>query len=272
MQLGWRLLSRMQGFLRGQAMERQLRNASRYCREYDVQKGLLDVLSSFADRNTLYAYMHHHFHNLSPAYIREHRSYFKQERRGFGEDAFHAMWSLMFNHYRPEKCLEVGVYRGQTISLWSLIAKTSGFPCEVHGISPFTQLGDEVSSYLGGIDYYTDVLSSFDHFKLPTPYLLKALSTDNAAKLYIADREWDLIYIDGSHDYEIVLADYRLCKEHLAPNGMLVLDDASLGTNYVPPWFSFAGHEGPSRVARENADKEMRFICAVGHNNIYKKL
>jgi len=61
-------------------------------------------------------------------------------------------------------------------------------------------------------------------------------------------QSWDLIYIDGNHDYEIVLADYLLCRDHLASGGLLVMDDASLGTSSNSLVFSFAGHPGPSRV------------------------
>jgi len=72
-------------------------------------------------------------------------------------------------------------------------------------------------------------------------------------------------------DHEIVLADYQLCRECLKVGGILVLDDASLGTSYHPPRFAFAGHPGPSRVAREHAEKEMKLMAIVGHNNIYMK-
>lgn len=101
--------------------------------------------------------------------------------------------------------------------------------------------------------------------------LVKALSTDHEAVAHIQSQSWDMIYIDGSHEFEIVLKDYRLCLENLRKGGILVLDDASLNTDYKPPSFSFAGHPGPSRVAREYADKEMEFLGAVGHNNVYKK-
>jgi predicted O-methyltransferase YrrM len=127
-----------------------------------------------------------------------------------------------------------------------------------------------VSKYKMEVDYYLDVLNSFEYLNVPVPRLIKALSTDTEAITHICQNQWDLIYIDGGHDFETALADYQLCKKHLAPNGILVLDDASLGTDYQPPLFSFAGHPGPSRVAREFADKEMRFLCAVGHNNIYQ--
>ena len=101
--------------------------------------------------------------------------------------------------------------------------------------------------------------------------LVKALSTDPDAIACLRSMVWDLIFIDGSHDYEIVLADYQISKDNLRHGGLLVIDDASLGTAFHPPSFSFAGHQGPSRVAREYADREMRFLGAVGHNNVFTK-
>lgn len=225
----------------------------------------------FPGRNAMYKYAVHYYTHHLPLELKGHRRYFKKSRRGFGEDAFHTMWWLFLREYRPKLCLEIGVYRGQVISLWALIAQILKFPCEIHGISPFIPLGDTVSVYRKGSDYLEDTLDSFKFFNLPEPILVKALSTDPAAIEHIDGRSWDLIYIDGSHDYEIVLADYRRCRDHLAPGGLLVIDDASLGTPFRAPLYSFAGHPGPSRVATEFAMKEMKFLGAVGHNNVFRK-
>ena len=229
-----------------------------------------EIASRYQSRNHIYIYMQHYFHRFCPASIQRHRLYFSQEQRGFGEKPFHAMWWLLLWQFKPKKCLEIGVYRGQVISLWALIAKIQNFSCEVHGISPFTPLGDSVSKYPCSIDYLKDVQASFNYFKLPPPILIKALSTETVARDHVSITKWDLIYIDGSHDYEIALSDYNLCKSHLAPNGILVMDDSSLETSFVPPLGAFAGHPGPSRVVREFAMKEMTFLGAVGHNSIFQ--
>ena len=57
---------------------------------------------------------------------------------------------------------------------------------------------------------------------------------------------------------------------HGFPRGLLVLDDASLNTTFVPSSFGFAGHPGPSRVAQELAHRELKFLGAVGHNNVFQ--
>jgi len=227
--------------------------------------------AGFPQRNDLYAYMHHHLHNLCPQEVREHRTYFQQEMRGFGEDAFHAMWFTLLGEFKPKDCLEIGVYRGQVISLWALIARNLDFSCEVHGISPFAPAGDLVSVYQRNTDYLEDTLSHHRHFGLCKPHLIQAYSTDPVALEHIRSRRWNLIYIDGNHDYEVALADYEVCRDNLASGGLLVMDDSSLSFDFQPPRFSTAGHPGPSRVVQERAMKELRFLGGVGHNNVFLK-
>jgi hypothetical protein len=228
-----------------------------------------EACKKFPTRNILHEYMHHYLKHLAPIEVREHRNYFSKPGRGFGEDAFHAMWWGLFKEFKPNSALEIGVYRGQVITLWALIAKLIKHKCDIHGISPFDADGDEVSIYMEGIDYYNDILNSFTYFDLPPPSLLKAFSTDSLAIQYIKSQKWDLIYIDGNHDYKIVLSDYITCRDSLAPNGILVIDDSSLFSDFKAPPFSFAGHFGPSKVVETLAMEELHFIGAVGHNNVF---
>jgi hypothetical protein len=221
-------------------------------------------------RNSVHKYYSHYFRHMLPKEIQEHRRYFESGNRGFGEDALHAMWFALLREYRPVNCLEIGVYRGQVLSLWALIAKNLGFKLDAVGISPFSNAGDSVSDYDADLNYYADTLEAHDKWGLRHPLLLKALSNDPEAKEMIGGRKWDLAYIDGNHDYDIAIQDYRCCRDALAPNGLLVLDDSSLGTEYTPRSFSFGGHPGPSRIAHDHASKDLKFIAAVGHNNVFQ--
>lgn len=230
-----------------------------------------EMAARFPERDAMYAYALHYYAHILPQRLRDHRVYFKRNRRGFGEDTFHAMWWLLLRQFQPRLCLEIGVYRGQVISLWALVAQMLNYPCEIHGISPFSPLGDAVSVYREDVDYLTDTLESFKYLKLPGPTLVRALSTDPLAIEHITSQTWDLIYVDGSHDYEVALADYHVSRDHLALGGLLVMDDSSLGTSYHPPLFAFAGHPGPSQVVAECAMRELKFLGAVGHNNVFQK-
>jgi hypothetical protein len=248
--------------------------AKRYSKQqniYDLDLNFTEAAARFKRRNDLYAYMHHYLYHHSPRPVKQHRAYFKQDQRGFGEDAFHAMWFTLLREFKPLQCLEIGVYRGQVVTLWGLIAQLNNFSCEVHGISPFSPAGDGVSTYLANLDYLQDTLKSSSHFSLPTPNFMKAFSTESIAIDFIKSRRWNLIYIDGNHDYEVALADYEVCKDSLADGGLLVMDDSSLYLDYQPPSFSFAGHPGPSRVVQERTMKELRFLGGVGHNNVFQK-
>lgn len=243
----------------------------RFQNKYNLEIPFSRISNIFPSRDASHAYAHHYFHNRIDSRLRNHRKYFRSNGRGYGEDAFHAMWFLLLKEFRPENCLEIGVFRGQTISLFSLIASILGYECNVFGLSPFSSSGDAVSTYGSELNYLEDVKFNCAKFNTKMPNLVKGLSTDPHAISFIKSRLWDLIYIDGNHDYEVALSDYLICKDNLKLGGILVLDDSSLYTDFSPPIFSFAGHPGPSRIVSELASHELEFVGAVGHNNIFRK-
>lgn len=227
---------------------------------------------SLCDPTSFYLRCLHYFHRRLPEEVRRHRAYFSAEGRGFGEDAFHVMWFLLFRELRPASFLEIGVYRGQTVTLAALLARLHAAPCRVCAISPFSPAGDAVSRYRAQLDYLADTLANFDHFGLPHPELLKAFSTDEAARPFVAAASWDVVYIDGNHDYDIVCRDWALCAPQVRRGGVIVLDDASLGTAYRPPLFATAGHPGPSRFATEIPRDRFREVLQVGHNRVFERI
>lgn len=228
-------------------------------------------VSSLRDPTSYYELSFLDFHRHLPEELRIHRGYFMNEKRGFGEDAFHSMWYRLFQFHRPSNFLEIGVYRGQVLSLISLIAKLEGHPCQVTGVSPFCPAGDSVSEYLKDLDYEKDTRSNFSRFDLPEPELVKAYSTDPAAVKRMSSTRWDMIYIDGNHDYEIVLKDWEVCSENVAVGGLIILDDSGLTTSFQPPAFSTAGHPGPSRLAREIDRSQFTELLQVGHNRVFQR-
>ena len=228
--------------------------------------------NSLPTRNQQYHYFHHYFWNLSPAWLKEHRDYFNQNKRGFGEDAFHAMWYFIFIEFHPTDILEIGVYRGQTLSLFSLLSQKNGVAANIHGISPFTSAGDAVSKYSEETDYYSDVISNFTHFNLPPPVLHKGFSTDEGMLPVIQSAQWDLIYIDGNHDYGVAKYDFTIAAQNIKMGGLIVLDDASFNTDFIPPLYSTAGHPGPSKLASEIDTNLFEEILSAGHNRVFKKL
>ena len=204
-----------------------------------------------------------------PEDLKIHRFYFEQDRRGFGDRAFHAMWFELVKHFTIRKHLEIGVYRGQTLSLVAMLQRIMGIKQNVTGISPLTKEGGSYSSYID-IDYEGDILKNFHNFALCKQELIKANSTEDAAIKFIKKNDWDSIYIDGCHDYDVVKKDWEVCSSAIREGGIIILDDAALHTNFT---HGFQGFPGPSRVAKE-IEKNLAFkkILQVGHNIVFCKL
>ena len=219
----------------------------------------------------IYRYFQFRFKFIIPKEFRLHRAYFTQQGRGFGEDAFHAFWYQVFKEFRPIRCLEIGVYRGQTVSLWQLLSRHFGIrDTSIYGMTPLVAANDEVSLY-PDLDYKSDILQNFENFEIPPIKFFQDYSTSNPSQSFIREGNWDLVYIDGGHDFDIVKKDFENALIGLKPNGILVLDDSSLFLVYEPIVGAFKGHPGPSRVLNEFAIKEMEHLLTVGHLNLLRK-
>jgi len=236
-----------------------------------LESALADWTRSLQDPTAFYLDCHRYFHLRLPAELRSHRAFFQQQRRGFGEDAFHTLWFLLFREIKPANFLEIGVYRGQTLSLAGLLQAQFSCAGVAAGISPFEPAGDSVSRYRTDVDYEADTRANCQRFGAASPLLLRAFSTNPTAADLIRSRSWDCIYIDGNHDYDVALADWQLCAAHVRPGGVIVLDDSGLTTRFEPPRFATKGHPGPSQVAAEVDRSQFEEILQVGHNRAFRK-
>ena len=228
------------------------------------------------DLDEIYNYLILYFHKYLSKDLKRHRGYFFSEFRGFGEDAFHCLWYLLFKEFRPRNVLEIGIYRGQTLSLFQILSNKLNLDSFISGISPLDSTGDEFSEYLD-IDYEKDILRNFEFFGLGSPNIFKTHSTSAEGINHINSKSWDLIYIDGSHKYEDVLSDLRHSLQNLSKKGIIILDDSSLYTNYSSEKIehkykikSTKGHEGPSLALNEilKNNLNLKILITVGHMNV----
>lgn len=231
-----------------------------------------DVMKKLDSEELRYKYFEWVFLFLTPKRVQNHRLFFSKSARGFGEDAMHGMWWLLFKEFQPGRVLEIGVYRGQTISLWSMLAQIKKYSIEIWGVSPLSDAGDEVSKY-PSINYEEDINSNHLQFSLPKPNLIKGFSTEPEVIKFVSENSWDIAYLDGSHDVNVVRKDVQSVATSLKIGGLLILDDASLYSMYTPPKHAFAGHPGPSTVAIELLESEnFEEIGSCGHNRIYLRV
>jgi hypothetical protein len=235
-----------------------------------VTSYLNDFENSFKNPVKYYNYCNYYLIHFARTEIKQHRQYFMQEGRSFGESPFTVMWMLLFKNYPFNNFLEIGIYRGQVISLIALLAKLNNKQTEVFGISPLTNANDSVTEY-AVIDYEKDIKNHFDFFDLKMATILKEYSNSETAISFIKSKTWGCIYIDGSHDYEIVKSDFEVCYEALQKGGLLIFDDSSSNLNKSDFYGEFAGHPGPSEVVDKIVSAKMKEILRVGHNRCFVK-
>jgi predicted O-methyltransferase YrrM len=105
--------------------------------------------------------------------------------------------------------------------------------------------------------------------------IIPGLSTDNKCKeSAIKHGPYDLVYIDGGHDYETVVNDIELSDKILKTNGLLVMDDASSLLNFKFDHKGFKGHQEVGLAIKDKLDNNPQYkhLFACGHNRVWKKV
>lgn len=227
-------------------------------------------------------------------FLKKHRDLVEENSWGFGDRAFHYMWMLILSDAAlrdsPVRALEIGVYKGQVISLWALIARELRLDIAITGISPFegnvkpmSRIRRKLRAFMdadyraairaGNLypqgDYLGMVREVFGAFELDVApcRMIKGLSTDPAVRAQ-AHGEYSLIYIDGDHSFDAVRADIKAYAPMVKEGGYLVMDDASL---FLPGNLSYKGREGVSRACEEIPALGFANVLNVGHDRVYRK-
>jgi len=229
-------------------------------------------------------------------FLKEHRKYIEDNDLGFGDAAFHYMWYLLIQHvaktFPCPKVLEIGVFKGQVISLWSLIAAQQQLEISRAGISPLkgnplpesrwsrrwnSLINLRFRRDLASGNFYPEenyrsiIADLFNTFQLDVSQvrLIEGYSNDPSILKTIENETFSLIYIDGDHTYEGVMADIQNYGRLVEPNGFLVMDDASY---YLPGNAFWKGHETVSRACECIPSCGFVNVLNVGHNRIYQRI
>lgn len=193
---------------------------------------------------------------------------------GFGELAFSWNWNLIIKEMPSNfKFLEIGVYKGRLLSLIKLISVIQNKDCTIYGVTPLDNIGDKYSGY-DNDNYYQAIKNGFNNLRLnmDNVKIIKGLSQDTDVLEKVKDEGlYDIIFIDGSHDYEVVCQDIINYIPFLKKGGYLVMDDSSL---YIEnPGGQFKGHPDVGRAIIDVLDKDerMKELYACGHNRVWIK-
>jgi len=262
------------------------------------------------------------------SFLKSHRDWVEQNSWGFGDRAFHNMWYLLLKddvltRHSPS-LLEIGVYKGQVISLWALVAQQLSRPVEITAISPFEgsrtwwalklkmllgklkriMIGSATCVGLGRVrdflllaaqslssyfdhnlirdckmrsanfyekaDYSGNVSRIFENFALQSANvnLVRGYSQDESVRRQVVGRFFDIVYIDGGHRLEEVVADLEFYSPLVRYGGYLVIDDSSYN---LPGTAFWKGHESVSRAVENWAAPGFTNVLNIGHNRVYMR-
>ncbi len=207
--------------------------------------------------------------------LRRHRDHVEQNGLGFGDRAFHWLWKLLVDAMPdPFRFLEIGVYKGQVLSLVGMLAMHARKDAYTFGITPLSEAGDKYTTY--ATDDYAGIIEGLQTWSgVPLSRqarILHGSSTDDAVKALCRTlAPFDMVYIDGCHDFHAVASDLIVYGELLKPGGYLVMDDASVALR-LPPGL-WPGHPDVSEACRKVLGPDPRFVelCAVGHNRVWRR-
>lgn len=228
--------------------------------------------------------------------LADHRRHIEENKLGYGDAAFHAMWLRLLDcartRFGPIRLLEIGVFKGQVISLWALIARHWFIDAGITAVSPFE--GREMprsrlitwlrsrfdhkfkenlrnGNFYENCDYDRAVASLFDRFELDfgSVKLCRGYSTDSRILSELSDATFHVVYVDGDHSFEGALHDFTVYGPKVAKGGWLVADDAGFFNSGNTFW---KGHEAVSRAANVLPEIGFRNVMNVGHIRIFERV
>jgi hypothetical protein len=214
----------------------------------------------------------------STSYLKAHRDFVEVGHYGYGERAFHWLWKSLVEALPDNfKFCEIGVFQGQSLSLVQLVAKKLGKTGKFYGITPLDSTG-ELSHKHPEMDYMRRINEMHVNFDLKFPTLIKGLSYDPRVQAWVKKEyaPFDLLFVDGCHDYDVAVDDIQVYGEMVKVGGYMVIDDASNDLK-IPDGMIKDNWRGIEMVTNAvahttAANKDWQFVLAVGHNKVFKRV
>ena len=209
--------------------------------------------------------------------------HFNLVRSEWDEICYSYSWYLLVKNMPINfKFLEIGVYKGRILSLIKLLSDNMQKNVKIVGVTPLSSDGDKYSLY-PNIDYLNEIRKSFEinnlDFNEPSTKIINGFSQEpNIIDETNKNGMYDIIFIDGCHDYSVVCSDIDNYSKMLNVNGYLVLDDAAYFvdnpyTEYYDKGKPYYGYIDVGNAIKDMLDNNIHFeYCfTIGHNRLWKK-
>jgi hypothetical protein len=203
--------------------------------------------------------------------LKAHRDFVESNAFGFGERSFGWLFKLIIDEMPEEfSFLEIGVFRGSSLSLVQLLADMSYRKVKRYGVSPMDTSDGHWDS-----DYFHDVYHIHWSLGLDTDYTIyHGSSTDKKIiKKAKSTEKYNILYIDGGHTKEVVDSDLLHYPDMIKSGGYLMIDDCCNDMNQ--PWGFFQGIQPVTDAVLEwektDIGREFEFVFNVVHLKVYKR-
>jgi hypothetical protein len=195
--------------------------------------------------------------------LKQYRDWIEAKIFGFGERSFLWMWKLIVQELPADfTFLEIGVFRGQILGLIRMLAPEA----DITGITPLDSTDGHWES-----DYAADIAYLHDTFKLSHPFLIEGLSTDEGVQKVASLQKYNVIYIDGGHDFSTAYSDIYTYSSFVKIGGYLVVDDCA--HKYNLPEGMFRGIEAVSKAVDSLLPNEYyKEMLSVVHNRVFQRI
>lgn len=203
------------------------------------------------------------------------RNYVTKNKLGFLDNEHMVMWDkLVYNLSNNFRFIEIGVYKGQILTLVAILAERYKKQYTIYGVSPLSNVDDKYTTYedTNYLDCIKLLHKTFNIY-FNENQIIKGLSTDDDIKRRILELgSFDIVYVDGGHDYNTVVSDIKLAKKICNKNGYIVMDDSA---NFIDfeDLNIFKGHYEVALATNDYLANDDNFIekSCVGHNRIFQK-
>lgn len=208
--------------------------------------------------------------NATPR-LKEHRDFVEQHAFGFGERCFLWMWKLIVDTFegRPFNFLEIGVYKGQILSLIRMLSDTA----DVFGLTPLDSSGGMPDE-----DYKKHIEMIFNKLNIKKRYKLFVGRSDAvgmADRVHRVMESIDVLYIDGGHSRAEARYDILTYGKLVPIGGYMVIDDCACRMKH--PMGYFMGIHPVCSAVDEilppyGNNDEWIHIGSVVHNRIWRRV
>lgn len=209
-------------------------------------------------------------------WLKEHRDFIEESYRngliyGHGARCLQYMWKLIVDELPQNfSFLEIGVYKGQILSLMQLCADKAGKKAKIVGVTP---LNDPDFAKYNRLPYIENIYKRFS-VTMDNTTIIDGKSQDSEVIVRVHSMgPYDVVYVDGDHGYQPTVDDIKNYDTCLKSGGLMVVDDASNFKN-IPTWAStFKGLIEVSEAVRDTLEKDPNYeeLLTCMHVRVFRK-